>query len=542
MSTFAELLEQVNARYEADMAKLLARCHTLDDLGERLGGLTFEMDEKVKRPSQAGSQTSMNSMPTQKSAMPWATIMPDLLDKPKSKRLNALSSMVSCCDLDALLSRSYMRFVLWWTGLKEPTRSGCLYNIIESKPFRAITWLAIVINTAVVTLMTDWTIQNGQQGEHNMPMAYVWVDVGCLACYIIELVLYFLVHRLYFFVNENAGWNILHLVLVIFSILDLASHGGSDETGTVMYMRSLRFCRVTKAFRIFRVMSSFHELASMLRSFTSCLWAMLWSFLLLYLLLFLSALIFAQGISESLSAGEFLGEEEVVKSHFGTVGRTMLSLYMSVTGGADWSLYYDLIERTGFVYPWLWLSYTFLFTFALVNILTALFVEKAVEGAKPEREYRILHERKKLVEQAEELRELFYKIDLDHSGAISFDEFMSCMMDYNIITFMSSLGIEVNDAELLWKLVAGQDGELEIAHFVDTCMAVKGQASTLDIQKQLMSIERVAETLRRWEQNFWPLLVEASNETNEANAASHRISRMNRRSPSTRPEATQLKL
>jgi hypothetical protein len=32
---------------------------------------------------------------------------------------------------------------------------------------------------------------------------------------------------------------------------------------------------------------------------------------------------------------------------------------------------------------------------------------------------------------------------------------------------------------------------------------------TLDIQKQLMSIERVAETLRRWEDNFWPLLVEA---------------------------------
>ena len=29
------------------------------------------------------------------------------------------------------------------------------------------------------------------------------------------------------------------------------------------------------------------------------------------------------------------------------------------------------------------------------------------------------------------------------------------MMDYNIITFMRSLGIEVNDAELLWKLVAG---------------------------------------------------------------------------------------
>ena len=48
----------------------------------------------------------------------------------------AISAAVSCFDLDAMLSRSYMRFVLWWTELKEPTRSGCLYNIIESKPFR----------------------------------------------------------------------------------------------------------------------------------------------------------------------------------------------------------------------------------------------------------------------------------------------------------------------------------------------------------------------------------------------------------------------
>jgi hypothetical protein len=38
--------------------------------------------------------------------------------------------------------------------------------------------------------------------------------------------------------------NILHLVLVIFSILDLASHGGSDETGTVMYMTLAAGCRV----------------------------------------------------------------------------------------------------------------------------------------------------------------------------------------------------------------------------------------------------------------------------------------------------------
>lgn len=32
---------------------------------------------------------------------------------------------------------------------------------------------------------------------------------------------------------------------------------------------------------------------------------------------------------------------------------------------------------------------------------------------------------------------------------------------------------------------------------------------TLDVQKQLLSIERISETLREWERRFWPLLHEA---------------------------------
>lgn len=38
---------------------------------------------------------------------------------------------------------------------------------------------------------------------------------------------------------------------------------------------------------------------------------------------------------------------QAVRNHFGSVGRTMLSLYMSVTGGADWIIYYEILEYTG---------------------------------------------------------------------------------------------------------------------------------------------------------------------------------------------------
>lgn len=53
----------------------------------------------------------------------------------------------------------------------------------------------------------------------------------------------------------------------------------------------------------------------------------------------------------------------------GVVGLTLtliprLSLYLSVTGGNDWSVYYVVMTRIGSFYPAVFLSYTFFFIFA----------------------------------------------------------------------------------------------------------------------------------------------------------------------------------
>lgn len=41
-----------------------------------------------------------------------------------------------------------------------------------------------------------------------------------------------------------------------------------------------------------------------------------------------------------------------------------LSLYLSVTGGNDWSMYYAVMVQIGSFYPAVFLSYTFFFIFA----------------------------------------------------------------------------------------------------------------------------------------------------------------------------------
>lgn len=43
--------------------------------------------------------------------------------------------------------------------------------------------------------------------------------------------------------------------------------------------------------------------------------------------------------------------------HFGSVLKTMLSLYMAVTGGNDWSLYYSILGQLGSFYHFLFIAW-----------------------------------------------------------------------------------------------------------------------------------------------------------------------------------------
>merc|ERR1712232_1098840 len=97
----------------------------------------------------------------------------------------------------------------------------------------------------------------------------------------------------------------------------------------------------------------FRELATLMDSFRSTLAPLLWALFALCLVLFVYAVIFTQGIGIFLREhGDGLSEEQVIVSmkYFGSVGASILSLDMSVTGGYDWYCFYEIISHSGTVY------------------------------------------------------------------------------------------------------------------------------------------------------------------------------------------------
>merc|ERR1719313_1538748 len=119
----------------------------------------------------------------------------------------------------------------------------------------------------------------------------------------------------------------------------------------------------------------------------------------------------------------------------------MLSLYKAVTGGDDWGVYHEVIDKAGPLYSGFFIAFVFFFTFALFNILTGIFVEKAVVAASPDRDDLILQQKKKAKEDAAEFRRMCHMLDESGDGLITSDEFEKRMQDEVMVAYLGTLGL-----------------------------------------------------------------------------------------------------
>merc|ERR1712217_281078 len=99
----------------------------------------------------------------------------------------------------------------------------------------------------------------------------------------------------------------------------------------------------------------------------------------------------------------------------------------------------------------------------------------------------MLEGRRKILASIEEFRTICKSFDDDGSGTISRKEFMDHMQNPDVVCWMANADLEVHDVDLFFRVVAGSDEDVDIpiGDLVHGCMAMRGSASSLDMQKQL---------------------------------------------------------
>merc|ERR1719506_2491790 len=161
-------------------------------------------------------------------------------------------------------------------------------------------------------------------------------------------------------------------------------------------------------------------------------------------------------------------QNEFVSIYFGSVGRSMLTLFQVCTleNWAD-----GLMRPAQAIVPglqWVFIAYVIIISIGLTNMIIGVFCEQCSETSLADAQYRRAVADVELSDHLEELRELFYGYDStgNKDGTITMDEFEGLSKDPRFQNVLESIPFVTTAAELFAALDGDADGKLEADEFV----------------------------------------------------------------------------
>jgi len=209
--------------------------------------------------------------------------------------------------------------------------------------------------------------------------------------------------------------------------------------------------------------------------------------------------VFLNGVTEYLLSGETdTNTVAVLQSYLGSLDRTCLTLFMSISGGVSWELIVNALLRVHAVYGLLFVLFVASMMLAALNIFAGVFVNDAIEVAQQDRDLVLQMESSANRRMMKELREMFLEFDTDESGTLTREEFMEAWQDPEVMIRFRQLGVELRDAKSLFEMLGIADNdELAVDEFVDVCLRAKTLTRPVDLQSFLQQNRRTTDSFKR---------------------------------------------
>lgn len=362
--------------------------------------------------------------------------------------------------------------------------------------FEAFFASIIVTNSIFIAVQVEWASQNP---GGDMPLFLFMIASGFTMLFTMELILRFIARGIWIFCGDDWGWMLLDTIIVATSLFEFIIEVvvSNDEEGqanvltNMRLLRILRIAKITRAFRIVRLVRFVRSLRTLLLCIGRTLRAMAWSAVLLGLIIFLFGLIFTDICTEHLSQAQDEGIlEDFLKLRAGSLLATMHTLFGSITGGFTWIEARDAFDEISIIYGFLFEVYIAFCNFAVLNVMTGVFCQSAIESAEKDHELNLESVQSEKEKYFRAVRRLFTQLDENSDGGITKKEFERAWSDPVLQTVFDALEISSTDAwDLFRQLDRDGSGEVDVDEFLEGCMMIKGPARSIDvvcIKKDLM--------------------------------------------------------
>lgn len=302
------------------------------------------------------------------------------------------------------------------------------------------------------------------------------------------------------------SWNVFDTLLICFIVfMDwgaalVYSHFNIVSPSSLRAARALRLTRVMRVVRVSRLLTMIRSFRFLVCSIAGALQSLVWAMLLLMLLFYMFASLLTQAVTDYRvqkqddAAAEMLHDAEY---YWGSVRSSILTLFMSICGGVSWIEPMGPLLEVGAMWTVVFLAYISFAYFAVLNVVTGVFCEKAIKSANDDHYHmlQLMNERREEFEVR--LQNVFKKIDLDSSGHVTLEEFEQIMRDEEIKMFFEMMDIKVDDARDLFRYLDVDGGGLiDVTELVAGTMRIRGTAKGLDMILVHHDVKKVKDQVR----------------------------------------------
>eukprot|EP00927_Polykrikos_kofoidii_P085098 TRINITY_DN9155_c0_g1_i2.p1 TRINITY_DN9155_c0_g1~~TRINITY_DN9155_c0_g1_i2.p1 ORF type:complete len:849 (+),score=134.75 TRINITY_DN9155_c0_g1_i2:335-2881(+) len=412
-------------------------------------------------------------------------------------------------------------------------RSGARY-IVSSFKFDLFFAGVIMTNSAFMGIQMDDEISRKYMGQEmsQTPLAFTVINYIYSCLFLCELILRLMSEGTNFFkLHANWHWNYLDFFIVMASCAEIAfdiivltaqdsdastvevtASAATNSGDKMRIIRIIRISRLMRVFRVARIVRFIRALRTLVYSILCTLKTVMWALLLLLMIIYVFGMIFASVVSEascSVLVWEAIAQDpEVVvtklgcvrsqslRLFWGTLPRAMFTLFKTIAGGISWHDVVLPLSDIGVIWVIFFIGYVSFTFFAVLNVITGVFCESAIESSRSDHELVILQHMAERKAYIKKVQALYDSIDSDRSDAITLAEFEAHMRSEMSSAIFSTLELEMNDAGEIFCLIDTDDGgTVDIEEFVNGCLRLRGQARAIDLARMASDQRALARML-----------------------------------------------
>jgi len=310
------------------------------------------------------------------------------------------------------------------------------------------------------------------------------IEISFSVIFLFEIILRMCAYKLSFWVGPEAKWNMFDMCLVGSSVAERIF-----QASNFSFARILRLFRMVRMLRVLRMVPMFKGLQKMLISLCGCMLSLVWLTILMVLIIYVFAIGFMQAYLRELESGRLmLGKKlEDLDAMYGTVGQSMLTLFMTVSGGQDWKDAMDPIAAISPIHGCMFLFYIIFIFFGVLNVVTGVFVDRALETAQADKDFVVLEELQSRKSDMKDLTDFFTMLDHDRDGKLCRSDITIVDKDQWLEAYLASMDMTEGTLLEMFDILDCEDsGALTVSNFVEGCMRIRGSAKAIDLHATLL--------------------------------------------------------